>query len=81
MKCCSCDIVCVCACVCVQANQSVRLFHREYECYVSAEGSFAESKKVVVEDGKCVVVVVSCSCESSLSVKSTAAGGKQTTGY
>ena len=28
----------------------VRLFHREKECYVSAEGSFADSK-VVVEDG------------------------------
>ena len=41
----------VCVCVCVQANQSVRLFHREYECYISAEGSFAESTQVVVEDG------------------------------
>ena len=28
----------------------VRLFHREKECYVSAEGSFADST-VVVEDG------------------------------
>ena len=39
----------------MQANQSVRLFHREYECYVSAEGSFAESNQVVVEDGECVI--------------------------
>lgn len=28
----------------------MRLFHREKECYISAEGSFAESE-VVVEDG------------------------------
>lgn len=28
----------------------VRLFHRENECYVSAEGSFAESP-AVIEDG------------------------------
>lgn len=34
-----------------QANQTVRLFHREYECYISAEGSFAEDQQVVVEDG------------------------------
>ena len=40
----------------LQANQSVRLFHREYECYISAEGSFAEDKQAVVEDGR--------SCES-----------------
>ena len=30
----------------------VRLFHREYECYLSAEGSFAEQPPVV-EDGEC----------------------------
>ena len=36
----------------LQANQSVRLFHREYECYISAEGSFAEDKQAVVEDGR-----------------------------
>ncbi len=29
----------------------VRLFHREYECYLSAEGSFAESSPII-EDGK-----------------------------
>ena len=29
----------------------MRLFHREKECYVSAEGSFAENQ-AVVEDGK-----------------------------
>ena len=40
----------------VQANLSVRLFHREYECYIAAEGSFAEDKKIVVEDGG------SCDC-------------------
>lgn len=28
----------------------MRLFHREYECYLSAEGSFAE-QPTVVEDG------------------------------
>lgn len=33
-----------------QGGEVVRLFHREKECYVSAEGSFADSK-VVVEDG------------------------------
>ena len=44
----------------------MRLFHREYECYISAEGSFAEIKKVVVEDGMYVVVGVSCLCDLSL---------------
>jgi len=30
----------------------VRLFHREIECYLVAEGSFANDKEdVVVEDG------------------------------
>ena len=43
----------------VQASQSVRLFHREYECYISAEGSFAEDQQVVVEDGMLRVPVVS----------------------
>ena len=33
-----------------QGGGVVRLFHREKECYVSAEGSFADSQ-VVVEDG------------------------------
>ena len=54
-----------------QGGGVVRLFHREKECYVSAEGSFAESG-VVVEDGK----IISCttmpfnklhSCSSALS--------------
>ena len=36
-----------------QGGGVVRLFHREKECYVSAEGSFAESG-VVVEDGKII---------------------------
>ena len=27
------------------------MFHREYECYLSAEGSFAEDSPVI-EDGK-----------------------------
>ena len=35
----------------MQGSGVVRLFHREKECYVSAEGSFAENP-VVVEDGK-----------------------------
>ena len=34
----------------------VRLFHREYECYLSAEGSFAEHPPVV-EDGECHIHV------------------------
>ena len=34
----------------LQAGQSVRLFHREYECYIAAEGSFADLPPVV-EDG------------------------------
>lgn len=29
----------------------VRLFHREYECYISAEGSFAEDPPIV-ENGQ-----------------------------
>ena len=29
----------------------MRLFHREYECYIVAEGSFAEDP-AVIEDGK-----------------------------
>lgn len=33
----------------MQGGGVVRLFHRENECYVSAEGSFAENE--VVEDG------------------------------
>ena len=34
-----------------QAGSTVRLFHREYECYIAAEGSFAEDP-AVVEDGR-----------------------------
>ena len=34
-----------------QAGGTVRLFHREYECYIAAEGSFAEDP-AVVEDGR-----------------------------
>ena len=34
----------------------VRLFHRESECYVSAEGSFALSN-VDIEDGTCLSIV------------------------
>ena len=33
----------------------VRLFHRESECYVSAEGSFALSN-VGIEDGTCISI-------------------------
>jgi len=39
---------------CLLANQAggtVRLFHRENECYIAAEGSFAEDP-AVVEDGR-----------------------------
>ena len=34
----------------------VRLFHRESECYVSAEGSFALSN-VDIEDGTCLSII------------------------
>ena len=34
----------------------VRLFHRESECYVSAEGSFALSN-VDIEDGACLSII------------------------
>ena len=34
----------------MQGGGVVRLFHREKECYISAEGSFAENQ-AVVEDG------------------------------
>ena len=40
-----------------QAGQSVRLFHRECECYIAAEGSFAEHPPVV-EDGNEVTNLV-----------------------
>lgn len=42
----------------VQGGGVVRLFHRERECYVSAEGSFAESS-AVVEDGNSIDKVAS----------------------
>ena len=35
----------------LQAGKTVRLFHREYECYIAAEGSFAGDPSVV-EDGQ-----------------------------
>ena len=38
-----------------QAGAVVRLFHREGECYVAAEGSFAENP-AVVEDGRANVM-------------------------
>ena len=58
----------------------MRLFHREYECYVSAEGSFAEASKVVVEDGMCLVVSVSCSCDPCcLPGQCTVVGGRRIT--
>ena len=38
-------------CIIHQAGSTVRLFHREYECYIAAEGSFAEDP-AVVEDGR-----------------------------
>ncbi len=34
----------------LQAGSTVRLFHREHECYVAAEGSFTELPPVT-EDG------------------------------
>ena len=39
----------------VQSGGTVRLFHREYECYIAAEGSFAEDP-AVVEDGRWSIV-------------------------
>ena len=41
----------------MQGGGVVRLFHREKECYVSAEGSFAENQ-AVIEDGKIKTVLV-----------------------
>ena len=35
----------------MQAGNCARLFHREYECYIAAEGSFAENS-ILVEDGE-----------------------------
>ena len=40
---------------CMQGGGVVRLFHREKECYVSAEGSFAENQ-AVIEDGKLKII-------------------------
>ena len=34
----------------------MRLFHKEDECYIVAEGSFAEMKNPIIEDG----IVLSC---------------------
>ena len=44
---------------CLQGGGVVRLFHRERECYVSAEGSFAENP-AVVEDGKINSIMLTC---------------------
>ena len=41
-----------------QAGATVRLFHREYECYIAAEGSFAEEPSVV-EEGRWSVIMMS----------------------
>ena len=38
-----------------QAGGTLRLFHREYECYIAAEGSFARDP-AVVEDGRWNVI-------------------------
>ena len=46
-----CHIACVHTLHVVQAGTTVRLFHGEYECYIAAEGSFAE-EPAVVEDGR-----------------------------
>ena len=44
-------IACVHTLLIDQAGATVRLFHGENECYVAAEGSFAEDH-AVVEDGR-----------------------------
>ena len=37
----------------------MRLFHREIECYLVAEGSFANDKEdVIVEDGDKLYIIV-----------------------
>ena len=46
-----CHIVCVHILHVDQAGTTVRLFHAEDECYIAAEGSFAE-EPAVVEDGR-----------------------------
>ena len=35
----------------LQGGSIVRLFHRELECYLVAEGSFANDDKAVIEKG------------------------------
>ena len=44
---------CLCGNGCnkLQAGSTVRLFHREHECYIAAEGSFW---KGITEDGTCM---------------------------
>ena len=40
-----------CYSVILQGGSIIRLFHRELECYLVAEGSFANVDEVVVEEG------------------------------
>ena len=46
-----CHVACVHTLHFDQAGATVRLFHAEDECYIAAEGSFAEDP-AVVEDGR-----------------------------
>ena len=41
-----------------QGGSVVRMFHCEYECYIVAEGSFANDKQPVVEDGIVIIMML-----------------------